>query len=510
VKFHPIAWFCLLVGSAAGQDPVEPSDLAKRPDLVGHEVVVDDRIRYFLQSKPRQGYDELLLKRTEVLFKLPPRLKMARSPSEPNARVRGVLKVDDGRLICEVETLELLPNDSDRLDRELGRLRPDDLEAKRSWAIWAERRGQELNDPRLEARGTALESETLWAESERPQADPLALAERAQGRPIALALRNALFHKGFRSMLGKTSRPAELDDLAKRVEATLPDSSRMEAAASGGPELLEAYGRDPASTYRDAAEPSRVGLDRRLLADVIQKSLEKQLEVRPTEAMALADLARSRLPDRPAVAERLRQSGLKESEKNVASLRQSEVEELARTIRAQGEEARANRLLRSWLDDRRKHRLSGTDSEGRVILAGNYDRMLGDKAIAAELLREALTIDPESRPVSDAFLRMGFRKGDAGWFDPNAGRDGAGSPASDRPADQGDLGPRGTSDPLKGLTRAQVRSRLGSKPDQIIRNASQGRCLEQWIYRSGKAIQVINFVIEPGTFEPRVTSYYVD
>lgn len=118
----------------AGPDPVEPADLARRPELVGRDLVVDDRVRFFLESKRGQGYDELVLKRTEVPFRLPPRLKFARSPSEPNARVMGTLKLDEGRLVFEVLAIEMLPADLTRLDREIVRLRPDDFAAKRAWA----------------------------------------------------------------------------------------------------------------------------------------------------------------------------------------------------------------------------------------------------------------------------------------------------------------------------------------------------------------------------------------
>ena len=47
-------------------------------------------------------------------------------------------------------------------------------------------------------------------------------------------------------------------------------------------------------------------------------------------------IARERLPDRPEFADRLRQRGLSEAEARVASMRQSEVEELARNFRGQG------------------------------------------------------------------------------------------------------------------------------------------------------------------------------
>ena len=68
---------------AAGLDFVEPGDLTRRAELVGREVVVDDRIRYFLESKRNQGFDQFLLKRTDVLFRLPPGSSSADPPPSP-------------------------------------------------------------------------------------------------------------------------------------------------------------------------------------------------------------------------------------------------------------------------------------------------------------------------------------------------------------------------------------------------------------------------------------------
>ena len=493
---------------AAPPESVEPSSLIKRTDLVGREIMVDDRIRFFLESKRGQGYDELVMRRTEVPFRLPGRLKFARSPSEPNARVLGTLKSEDGRLVFVASAIELLPGDLERLEKEVGKLRADDFQTRRTWALWAERRGKELNDPRLEARGVALEGEALWTEAERPDVDNLALATRSASRPIAESVRNALAHRGFRDRFARATTPAELDALARQIEATLPKASDPKGSAVADSTWVAAYVKDPATAYRDAPGPVRASLDRRLLADVLQQSLEKQVEARPDDGSALAEKARAQLPDRPEFADRLRQRGLGEAEARVTSMRQSEVEELARSFREQGQDERARRLFQTWLGDRRKNRLSATDAEGRILLAASYEKLLGDRATTADLLREALTIDPQSKTAVDAFLRMGYRKGEAGWFDPTGPR------PTDAPV--GSAGARDIEVPaeaansLKGLTRAQVRSRLGGKPDQIVRSATQGRCVEQWIYKNGKGMQVVNFVFDPGTIEPRASSYYSD
>jgi hypothetical protein len=500
----PLAIVAALV--VAGPDFVEPADLSRRPELVGRDVVVDDRIRYFLESRRGQGYDELMLKRTDVPCLLPTRLKFARPPSEPNARVRGTLKVVDGRTVLEVSAIELLGNDITRLEGELKKLRDGDWQGRRDWALWAQRRGKDLSDSKLEARGVDLEVDALWLEASGPDADNLGLAARSSGRPIPESVRNALAHRGFRDRFAKATSADDFEALARNISEMLPRSKDPKAASvEVDPSVLNAYAKDPASAYRDAPSDARGSLDRRLLADAIQRSLERQLETRPIDAAKLAEVARERLPDRPSLVDRLGRQGLVEAEGRVALMRQSEVEELAAKFREGGDPDRATRLIRSWLADRRKNRLSASDAEGRILLAGTFEKMLGDRATAAELLREALTIDPSSRAAVDAFLRLGFRKGDAGWYDPSSSRS---TPAPRLEGEQVAASEPGQS--LKGLTRTQVRNRLGGKPDVVVRSASQGRSVEQWIYKNGKGVQVVRFVYEPGTSEPRASAYYSD
>ena len=508
--FLPAASLCFLIAGMARSGPVavadepvfvEPADLAKRPDLIGQEVIVDDRIRYFLESKRGQGYDELILKRTEIPCHLLAGSRFARPPSDPNAVVRGTLKAVDGRLIIEVFTLSLQPNDIDRLDHEIRRFRPDNFAELRKWAGWAERRGRELNDPKLEAKGVGLETDAFWIEAHRPGGDPIAVADRAADRPIPPEIREAVYHRGFRQAEAQATTPVALDDLARRFEKLFPRS--IEPKSGPGEEIKP--DDDPAVVYRAASDLERSRLNRQLYADLIEKSLNARLAANPTQGMSLVEEAARILPDRPAIAERFRRRGLAEAETKVVAMRQSEVEELARTFRESGQPDRARKALEEWLTDRREHRLSAIDAEGRVLLAASYEKILGDRATAGELLAEAERIDPALPAIADAYLRLGFRHGDAGWYDPTP----AASAQPDSPVEVSRT--PGSPEPenvLRGLTQAQARSRMGGKPDHVVRSATQGITVEQWIYRTGGNDQYILFRIDPTTGEPRVTASY--
>lgn len=495
------------LAAQAPSPEVEPSELASRPELVGREVVVDDRVRYFSESKRGQGYDEIHLRRTEVPVRLPARLRFTRPPTEPVARVRGVLAQEGGRLAFEVRELEMKPADPDRLEAEVRLLRPGDFAGLRRWGLWAQRRGKELNEPKIVERGQELEGEALWAEAARPEADALALSERAADRPVPPGIRNALAHKGFRALMAEAMAVADRDALIARVTKLMPDATTPRPGQTITPDALEPYAKDPARAYRDAYPELQRAFNRRLLADLIQQDLEQKVRDDPGQVNALADAAKEQLSDRPEVAEKLRQAGLDRAEAAVTGMRQAEVEALARTFRDDGNEDRARKLWQAWLADRRRNRISAGDAEGRVLLAAQYDRWLSDRDTAAELLREAAAIDPGSQAVTDAFLRLGYRKVEGRWVDPRStaaattaeaepGR--AATPAADA----------GPGESLKGLTRQQVRARLGGKPDRVVRSATQGQSVEQWIYSNGKTTQVINFVFTSQSVEPRASAYY--
>src|SRR5262249_4136046 len=58
------------VGDAGTPIEVEPEQLARRLDLVGRTILVDDRIR-FVRPHPGKGFDEIDLARTDIPCMLP-------------------------------------------------------------------------------------------------------------------------------------------------------------------------------------------------------------------------------------------------------------------------------------------------------------------------------------------------------------------------------------------------------------------------------------------------------
>ncbi|CAN5681575.1 hypothetical protein BH23PLA1_BH23PLA1_18360 [soil metagenome] len=114
---------------------------------------------------------------------------------------------------------------------------------------------------------------------------------------------------------------------------------------------------------------------------------------------------------------------------------------------------------------------------------------------------EAIRIDPGFNRAAEALRRLGFRKVGDDWIAGNPQSTTTTTPTQNRPAAQ-------LPDALEGLTREQVRDRMGGNPERVIRSASQGQFLEQWIYRTPRGLQYINFLQITGRSQARVIGQY--
>jgi len=483
-------------------------------------VAVDDRVARFQwhndreSSIPDRPYDEVYLKRTPVIFRLPPRLRFETAPRAPAVRIEGVLKREAGQWFCDVVAIEMLPSDLERLERAVAGLDPRDVERRLGWARWAERRARDFGDakdaaPLLE-RARRVEAGAIQIEAESPSADPprhwLELARRARQREIPEPEPGTLAHRALAARLAAATSVPDLQALVKDIEEFWPAST---APAVGAVELdtwVAPYTNDPATTYRIAPEPVRAALDHRLWSEATQRLAERRMAAEPEHALELAQAAATALRDRPLVARQLLEQGLKEATRDLAALRQGDVVAIARVYRDTLHQPEAERaLVHRWLEDQRNHRLSATDAEGRVILAQQYDALLGDRQTAVELLQDAWRIDPQSREVADLFRRFEYRKVNDQWIESPRSSGGA---LTDPGAGVTPAAAGRSSTALRGLTPQEVRVRLGGKPDRVSYVASQGQLVEQWIYRGVDQDQYVNFLHTTGDPVPKVVAYY--
>jgi tetratricopeptide (TPR) repeat protein len=496
---------------------VEATELDRRQDLVGKLVKVDDRVRFY-QFHPGQGYDEVRLKRTNVVFRLPPALRPENSPRPLPVIIQGLLGRDRGELVCDVTSIAIQANDLDRLDRAIADLPAKDFAGRKKWAAWAEKRGKSFKpeDKPLIQRARTIQAEALRLEGEARRVgvdapgEWLALAEEGRRRNIPEPDPSALAHKAFQAKLAATSKSDAIASLISAIEKFFPQASKDRA--SGSVELgrwQQAYTNDPAGAYRGTTANLRLALDRRLWADAVQRSLEMQAAEDPARALALSQRAEEELPERPQLATDLLNRGLEVARQNLGALRLPQVKSIAETYRNKLQNPQAAlELYRDWLKSQRE-RLSDTDAEGPVSLAGLYEELLQDRLTAKELLDRAWKNDPGSKEVAEAFRVRGYRKVKDDWVEAIPGR--GAEDQSGKGKDEAERA-RALTEPshsLRGKVPEEVILQLGSKPDRKTFSASKGQLIEQWIFVADtRRLRFVNFLHTPGDLKPRVVADY--
>jgi hypothetical protein len=500
------SWLLTAIAMIAAGPTIRLADLPNRPDLVGREITVEARDPHYSFTR-EGGWNEVDFPGSPVLFRLPPTPGVVAAPRKPAVlRVEGVLVREGKRLVLQATRAENLPSDDDRLKQGVAALSPRDRENREAWARWAIARAEEYQDEALRARALAVRGEALRIEadslSDRQVEERLKLAERARSEGIPPPEPRILAHRAIRALLATATDAPTLTALADRTRKFFegtprPSNPARAEAATLGP----AAANDPEGVYRAASPDVRIALDRALLADVLEKALRAELAADPKRGVELADRAERDIPDRPELARSLRRAGLDAAD--VGTLRLAEVKQRAEQYRGLGMDDQAKDLLKRWLENQRAHRLSPSDVEGRLLLASQYEGLIGDGVSAGALLIEAARLDPGSREVIDALRRRGFRKVGDSWEPPTS------AIAIDDTANAGEdaVSMRRSADALVGLTRDEVRTQLG-KPDHVARVLSQGQLLEQWIYRAEgvRPGRYLDFLVKPGSGVPTVVA----
>ncbi|MFO0893040.1 MAG: hypothetical protein U0790_28375 [Isosphaeraceae bacterium] len=501
--------------SVAQEQPVnvDPTELDRRVDLAGRMITVDDRLLYY-QFHQGRGYDELRLKRTNVVFRLPPPLRPESPPRPTPIVVQGRLRRDADQLVCDVVSLRIVPNDLDRLNQAISALPARDFETRKAWAAWAEKRGRDFKEPALTQRAGAILTEALRIEADQSRGavdaptEWLRLAEDARRRKLAEPEPSALAHRALRARFAGTTTVQGAKDLLSTIERFFPEAARVADAARAEEERWrQSYEADPAGAYRQAPPAARKALDRRLWSDARQKQIELEAADDPQAAITLAPRAEAELPDRPEFAAGLLKRGLDLATRNLASLRLSELKSVGEAYRDKLKDPdRAFQVYRDWLKLQRD-KLSPTDAEGPVDLAGLYDELLQDRTAARELLEQAWKIDPGSKQIGEAFRARGYRRVNDQWVEETAPT-AAGDAGKDR--DPNASAPPAGSRGLRGMTPEEVSQLLRSAPDRKVISATKGQLVEQWIFRlpTQRRWRYVNFVQSPGDLRPRVVSDY--
>lgn len=513
---------------------VSPDQLHK-PEWLNKTVEVEDRISDF--RKHGGKIDEIALKGTPIPLKLAGPMRLDRPSPMPRGRFQGrVIKV--GNLFqFMVTNMELLPSERDELNTKVAALPAGDAQKRLELAAWADTIGERYNDSKLRESARTLRTDAfkiLGMKDDAPGTPPGTTAISA-ARDAAKAgsdptIVRSLAHLGLEKAVAGTKDQAGLERLSREIADLLPDSTKPQQGKLSD-QAAARYKTDPLNAYLEAGEEDRRLLDRDLMARAMEKGLLSAAANQPDHLESMIDIAKNNFPDRPEMAESVRDRGLIALVENAKSLRRDDLIKLVEQVREKyGQPELSKRLAREWLARRQSEILAATDTEGRLAMAKDYLALLGDKRTAAALLREAQSIDPNHAGSAELLTSLGWRKDGDRWIDPDEPDPNQSTAEGKFPAPQpnlpggklanvgGDIPqpPRPSQPPatgadpetLAGASQAQIQARFGI-PDRKVRALTQGLLTEQWVYETPNSSQVVQFSRRSARAEPIVKAVYL-
>ena len=502
------------------------SDQIHKPEWLNKEIEIEDRISEFLKHGTK--YSEIRLKGTPVPVTLPPQLRLDRPSPLPRGRFTGrVIKIGNFYQFM-VTTMELLPSEREELAQKVAELSPTNAQKRLELASWAESLATRYKDASLKQIVSQLRSEAyriLGTQEDQPGTPPGSSAieaareaKKAGSDPVII---HGLAHLGLRKAFAKLEDQAGLETLSKEVAELLPDSTRRQLGELK-PETIEQYRKDPLKVYLEAGSADRRLLDRLLMVETLEKRLMVAVVNHPDKIELLMKTAQNAIPERPELANSIRDRGLLKLVETSDKLRRDDLIKLVNQVRDKfGQAELARKLARKWLDSRQATQLAEGDTEGRFSLSQDYLALLGDKRSAAALLRECLTLDPDMKKAADLLAELGWKKDGDRWIDPDesssslpvASAGTAPKPGEETPRLPGgritEPPPASSGDPqsLVGLTQAQITSKFGM-PEHKSRMLTQGQLHEQWYFDTPGGRQVVQFVKKSVRSEPTVKAIY--
>ncbi len=398
------------------------------------------------------------------------------SHRDKTIEVTGHLIRLGGQLLFVVERYHERPSD---LDTARGKKRLIDGEKPGDWyelAEWLSARSAFYQDEELAKVAKESYQNGIDAERRRlPPKDPQALeklAAKVARYKLSDLLRMELIHEAYqlRWEAGRKGAEKQLRELAGQMARDLPGSQIPLEPPE--PELQKKYWESPLAVYREADAHGRRKLHRVFYSEIIQTSIERKAAPDGSDGYKIAEEIDKQLPERHALAESYREKELALKFSKVATMTQPEMLELSAQFEARMQSEKSLSTKKKWLAARREQ-LSKDGLAGLTRAAELYLELLKDEKTAADLLKGAYKLSPDSKEIIDKLNKLGYRLSGGKWLTTRE-RESLPEDPIQRSIRQGVV--------VVGMTRSQVRKTLGD-PTSMARIASARHIIEVWIYR---------------------------
>jgi tetratricopeptide (TPR) repeat protein len=414
--------------------------------------------------------------------------------------VKGKFRKDGSKVEFAVDELKVMSGYFEQFETSASKVKRPTPEDWIELGDWAAERARFYDDADLtkkadEAYMNAIEVEYNSLKPTDAEGR-FALADKIEHYKLSNRRRLELIHEGLRIQWKAEQKvdPPKLaawKNLVTAVEARLPGANEIIKKLSA--DLKQKYEQDPISVYRDTDEKQRPQLHRLFLVEITRKTILQDVAPDGRNGDTIADRIDKSIPEEHPLAEKYRGLQLDYGLEHVSTMTRAEIEKLALTFRARGQNENSKKALQQWIKSH-EQRLKGDGVIGLVQLADEHLSLLGDEAIAIEYLKDAYRIDPQFEETKNRFASLGYSFQGSRWVKATA-----------RPTEavaERSQSPTGVN---VGMTATELRNLLG-QPRSLARVLTGRGVTEIWSYgNSGGSPFVFRLEQKSREPEPKVT-----
>lgn len=340
-------------------------------------------------------------------------------------------------------------------------------------ANWANRRATFYKDAELRKLGLEANLTGIRLEKNRLSRDRgvglLKLAAKAKtlAIPDSIAQQWIFEAHRLRWIAHRTNGDPSFNELVKPLPEDLPGCTTP--LKSPDKKLAAAYAKDPLGTYRKAAPAQLAELHRLFYIDIQLREIEKSAATDGSNGLSIAGQIGNLVPERAELARKYREIGEAYRLEHAGDLSRAEAIALAGEYRERKDPQKAKEVLKKWLKSRiAKRRSAGV--VGLLLLADDYERLLGDKQTAYAFVSEAYRKNPKAGGITERMTRLGYTLRNGRWV---AAAEAGPIPAAGKPRKEG---------VAVDMTQQQVRAVMFGAPDSVTRVATRRVVHEVWVY----------------------------
>lgn len=374
---------------------------------------------------------------------------------------------------------ELKPRETDAEQLKLRRALLDNMQPDAFYQLghWARQRGAFYDDRELTAAGDRLYLEGVTVAYERLAANDIAglreLAGRATQFSLAEGVRLGLLHDANRREWAAAKKAVPRDDarVLGLIERDLPGA--LTPLPPDQLRIREDYEAAPLAVYRVADADARRLLDRAFYLEVALAHILLDADKDGRNGYQIAERIDSRLPELAALADTFRQQELKYLLARLSRLTRTQMVDLSERFRKRGDETQATAVLRDWLQAQEPRAKASGPTE-LMELGDEYINLLRDEPSAARMYQAAYQQNPQLATAAEWLTTHGFD------LTPPVAASPSGAAVAEMNASVDEAIRAGRLQ--IGMTGAQVRQSLGTRPSAVIRIAAAGVVSELWVF----------------------------